>query len=120
VTVDAREVERIAALARLRFEKEEIERLTLELNRILGHVEALRGLAADVPPGEQRTPIETFSDLASTRPTESGTADALRSGPGAIAPAWSDGFFLVPPPPGVQHDDDATGTDRRSQGPLTP
>ena len=107
MTVDAREVERIAGLARLGFEDEEIERLTLELNRILEHVEALRALGAAQPAGERVAPLGTVADVASTRPTESGAPDVLHSGPAAIAPSWADGFFVVPPPPGVQHEGDA-------------
>lgn len=97
MSVDREEVERIARLARLRFDDGEVERLTKELNGILEHVEALRALtgAASVegePPSESRP---------STRSAAAGEPDVLETGPERMAPRWVDGFFVVPPPPGV-------------------
>jgi len=101
VSVDRAEVGRIAELARLRLGDEESARLTAELNGILEHVEALRTLAA-----EGVEPVEApHASLASTRPSEESGPDALGAGPGSIAPRFVDGFFTVPPPPGVQHTD---------------
>ena len=34
-----------------------------------------------------------------------GEPDALAADPPAFAPAWDEGFFIVPPPPGVKADD---------------
>lgn len=99
MSVDRHEVERIAGLAKLRFDEGEVARLTDELNGILEHVEALRGVA-DAAPADGDEP-ET--QLASTRVGEDGEPDALGDGLGDIAPRWKDGFFLVPPPPGVHH-----------------
>jgi aspartyl-tRNA(Asn)/glutamyl-tRNA(Gln) amidotransferase subunit C len=98
VSVDRAEVERIAALARLRLDDDEAEQLTGELNRILDHVEALRALE-EVAPTVAALPREA----ASTRASEEGAPDALERRPDEFAPRWAEGFFVVPPPPGVQH-----------------
>ena len=47
MSITPEDIQRIAQLARLHFEKSEIERLTLDLNTILGHVDSLRDLEAD-------------------------------------------------------------------------
>jgi aspartyl/glutamyl-tRNA(Asn/Gln) amidotransferase C subunit len=86
---------RIAALARLRFDSGELTRITEELNRILDHVEELRTL-------ESRVPDDQVEDeRLSTRSPEAEQRDALRLDLGAVAPDWKDGFFVVPPFPGV-------------------
>jgi len=97
VSVDRRDVERIATLARLRFDDEEIDRLTSEIKEILDHVEVLSGLADIRPP----TPAATAADPAPSRPSE---PDTLKVDLEVIAPNFSDGFFVVPPPAG-EHDD---------------
>jgi len=103
MSVTRAEVERIAELARLRLDDAELERLTGELNGILEHVAALGGLPAheDV----EATDATTHLALASTRPTEDAEPDPLGAGPGAFAPRWTDGFFTVPAPPGVHHEE---------------
>lgn len=99
VSVDPDEVRRIAGLARLRLADEEVVRLTHELNGILLHV---RGLGT-VAEGGAEPADEGYATgaRAATRPDERGEPDALGAGPAALAPRWADGFFLVPPPPGV-------------------
>ena len=97
MSVDRAEVERIAALARLSLDDDEAEQLTGELNRILEHVEALRALEEVVPTVAART-----REAAPTRASEGGAPDALDRRPDGFAPGWSEGFFIVPPPPGVQ------------------
>lgn len=103
MSVDRAEVERIAALARLRLTDHEVERFTGELNDILGHVEALRSLedaSTDVGPDDR--------EPAPMRATEEEAPDALALAPEAFAPRWTDGFFVVPPPPGIQASDEAS------------
>ena len=100
MSVDRRDVERIATLARLRFDDPELDRLTAELNQILDHFKVLRSLA-DIGSENAAMP---GAGPSSSRPSEPGEPDALEVELPAIAPRWSDGFFVVPPPPGV-HDD---------------
>ena len=100
MSVDRRDVERIAQLARLRFDEAELDLLTAELNQILVHFEVLRSLA-DEGSANEAVP---GSGPAWARPRPAGQPDALELGAQTIAPRWVDGFFVVPPPPGV-HDD---------------
>ena len=100
MSVDRPDVERIEWLARLRFDDRELDRLTAELNQILDHFQVLRSLA-DLGPGNTAMP---GTGPASSRPSTAPEPDALEVEIQAIAPRWSDGFFVVPPPPGV-HDD---------------
>lgn len=98
MSVDRADVARIAELARLSLDDDEAERLTGELNRILDHVEALRAL------GEVEPPVAAQPrEATSTRAREDGAPDALMRRPDEFAPRWSEGFFVVPPPPGVRH-----------------
>ena len=100
MSVDRTDVERIATLARLRFDDRELDRLTAELNQILDHFEVLRSLA-DI--GSENAAVPGAGP-ASSGSSAAGEPDALEVELQAIAPRWSDGFFVVPPPPGV-HDD---------------
>jgi len=86
---------RIASLARLRFGDAELTRITAELNRILEHVEQLRTLEQAAPPPAGP------DERASTRFPGAEEPDALRDGIGSFAPDWREGFFVVPPLPGV-------------------
>jgi aspartyl/glutamyl-tRNA(Asn/Gln) amidotransferase C subunit len=104
VSVDRADVERIAALAHLRFDEREVVRLTDELNRILEHVEVLSSLTEE--PSER--PGSGTVGVPSTRDQDGGEADLLMFGPEALAPRWSDGFFVVPPPPGVHAKEDGS------------
>ena len=47
MSITPEDIKRIAQLARLHFEKSELERLTSDLNAILGHVDSLRDLEED-------------------------------------------------------------------------
>jgi aspartyl-tRNA(Asn)/glutamyl-tRNA(Gln) amidotransferase subunit C len=86
---------RIASLARLRFRDEELARITEELNRILDHVEDLRTLESRVPPDQPE------EGRLSTRAPAADQRDELRLDIASLAPDWKDGFFVVPPFPGV-------------------
>jgi aspartyl/glutamyl-tRNA(Asn/Gln) amidotransferase C subunit len=94
------EARRIAALARLRFDAHELGRITQDLNHILDHVEELRSL-------ENRTvDARLDGDRKATRGPEAERADELRREIASFAPDWRDGFFVVPPFPGVHQEDD--------------
>ena len=116
MSVDRSEADRIAHLARLRFEDEELTRITGELNRILGHVESLKSLDADgggalagavggggTPAHLATSGAPTVAECSPTRAKGAEEPDALRRGLEALAPDWREGFFVVPPLPGV-HD----------------
>lgn len=84
------EVGRIAALAMLRLDDDELDTITGQLNVILDHVDALGSL--------DTAEVEAFHDGtvgAPLRPDEPG-ADPLASEPGTDAPGWDSGFFTVP------------------------
>ena len=100
MSVDRRDVERIASLARLCFDDRELDQLTDELNQILVHFEVLQSLAVE---GSEKAAVRG-SGPTSGRPSEVGHPDRLEVGVQTIAPRWSEGFFVVPAPPGV-HDD---------------
>ena len=102
MSVQRGEVERIAELARLRFRPDDVERLTDELNRILEYMEVLRRLA-ERPMGP---PVTEGLGVPPTRTPGQGEPDALAVGPDAFAPRWLEGFFVVPPPPGVHASED--------------
>ena len=74
-----------------------MDRLTAEMNQILDHVEVLRGFA-DLQVEVGMAPI------AESEPSRPTGPDALKVDIETIAPRWSDGFFVVPPPPGVRDD----------------
>lgn len=97
MSVDRTEVERIAALAHLELEEREVERLTEEMNLILEHAEALR--MVEPPEPSHHHPDDEHG--ASTRAAEAETPDALEHSPTSMAPRSADGFFVVPPPPGI-------------------
>jgi aspartyl-tRNA(Asn)/glutamyl-tRNA(Gln) amidotransferase subunit C len=96
MSVERDHARRIASLARLHFEDAELTRITEELNHILEHVEALRSLGA-----EEASDAATTSDATSTRGPDADQPDALRDEIGTFAPDWREGFFVVPPLPGV-------------------
>ncbi len=96
MSVERDQAERIAALARLRFEGDELRRLTEELNHILDHVAVLKELG--------RSPTDAGHEAwegESTRRAGAEVPDTLDAGLESLAPDWRDGFFIVPPPPGV-------------------
>jgi Asp-tRNA(Asn)/Glu-tRNA(Gln) amidotransferase C subunit len=110
MSVERAHAERIAALARLHFEPAELTRITEELNHILEHVEALRALE---PPGAgeggsaRSGPSPSIDEAVSTRGEAAESPDPLGLSLEALAPDWRDGFFVVPPLPGVREDDGA-------------
>mgnify|MGYP006969386848 FL=1 len=115
MSVDRDEVRRIAELARLSLDDGETQRLTEEMNRILDHAERLRNLGAaesdhktdDEVTGGGREPFAGATpeaDDAVAVPEADDTVaapDVLMRGLADFAPEMHDGFFTVPPPPGV-------------------
>ena len=99
MSVSREEVERMARLARLTFSDDQAERLTHEMNTILEHATRLRELHGR--PGEETTDFLDDRLGGSTRGTQAEEPDVLDSGIAAFAPNAVEGFFVVPPPPGV-------------------
>lgn len=99
MSITPEDIKRIAQLARLHFEKSELERLTSDLNAILGHVDSLRDLEED---HESEASLRQTSKIAPTTLEQISGPDKLREMPEKFAPQWLEGFFLVPLPPGVK------------------
>jgi Asp-tRNA(Asn)/Glu-tRNA(Gln) amidotransferase C subunit len=109
VSVTRGEVDRIAELALLRLQEGEAERLTREMNRILEHADRLRSVAGDLDarPGDGASEggevgTDSLEVLTGVRVRAAEEPDPLGCGPSDFAPRFKDGFFLVPPPRGVQ------------------
>jgi aspartyl-tRNA(Asn)/glutamyl-tRNA(Gln) amidotransferase subunit C len=91
MAVDRSTVARIAALARIKVEESELDRLAGELNNIIGWVEQL-----DQVDTEGVAPMASVVDVKLRRRedkvTDGGIADKVL----ANAPESADGFFVVP------------------------
>jgi len=89
--INPEEVREIAALARLRLDEAEVQRLTHELDGILGYIETVKGLdTADVLPMTHAVPFDC--PMRSDEEGQSLTVDeALRN-----APRRREAFFEVP------------------------
>ena len=109
VTVTIQEIHRIAALAHLRLEQGEAERMARDMSSILDHMAVLGGVALEPSPasGVPRTGDSARpgrEDSAGTGPpTEADETmpDPLERPLSRMAPDWRDGFFVVPRLPGV-------------------
>lgn len=91
MSVDLQTVKRVARLARIAVSEEDAERMTGELNAILGFVEQLNEVdVSGVEPMTSVTPMEMKKrqDVV----TDGGKADDIV----ANAPATEENFFLVP------------------------
>lgn len=96
MSVTPDDVRRIADLARLQPGEEDVERLTGELNAILGHMDALEEADTSGVEGGGGALPAAFRDPEAP-------ADVLAGGgPGAVAPDWREGFFLVPRLPALE------------------
>lgn len=84
------DVRNIAALARLAVPPERLDALVTELNGILGHMEAL----ARVPAADMNAMSAAVAGMRVA--PDLGPAVGLERAPSSFAPAWRDGFFLVP------------------------
>ena len=83
------EAARIAVLAHLRFDEPALDRMAAEMTKILSYIEQLAGA-----PTLSGTNSES-SAPAALRPDEP-VAGLDRDTVAANAPAWIDGYFLVP------------------------
>jgi aspartyl-tRNA(Asn)/glutamyl-tRNA(Gln) amidotransferase subunit C len=89
--INSEEVREIAALARLRLDEAEIERMTHELDGILGYIETVKNLpTADVEPMTHAVPFDCpmREDVSGQSLT---VEEALQN-----APRRRDGSFEVP------------------------
>ena len=91
MSVSREEVLRIAQLAELSVEEETLPALVEQMSRILEYVSQL----AQVPAGESARPFLAGPDAIVPRPDEV-KPWPLAWGPKQFAPAFRDGFFLVP------------------------
>jgi|ERR1017187_4236822 aspartyl-tRNA(Asn)/glutamyl-tRNA(Gln) amidotransferase subunit C len=89
--INSEEVREIAALARLRLDESEVERMTHELDGILGYIETVKNLATgDALPMTHAVPFDC--PMREDEPGQSLTVDeALQN-----APRRREGSFEVP------------------------
>lgn len=91
MSVDISTVKRVAHLARIAVSEDDAERMTGELNAILGFVEQLNEVNVDgVEPMTSVTPMNMR--LRDDKVTDGGIAEAVV----ANAPVTEDNFFVVP------------------------
>lgn len=91
MSVSRDEVLRIAQLAELEVDEEGLNTLVEHLSRILEYVAQLQ----EVPAGEGERPFTSGPDALRLRQDEV-KPWALAFGPDRMAPAFRDGFFVVP------------------------
>ncbi len=91
MTIEQDEIEKIAALARIRIDAGQIGEVTRRIDAILAMVEQLQ--AADTSGVEpMANPLDATQALRPDEVTEGNQRDAFQ----AIAPAVEDGLYLVP------------------------
>lgn len=100
MSVGREEVQRIAALARIRLDEEAAGRLDTELTGILAHVDTLMEVDVTGVEGGLTLPPplpDSEEGVPGAAESRGEVPDRLAPGsPAAQAPEWSDGFFLVP------------------------
>ena len=99
MSVTPDEVRRMAELARLELDGDEADELLEDLNGILEHMESLAG--ADVEPAGDDEEAHREGP-APLRDGSEGAPDRLTRSPEELAPAWEEGFFVVPRLPAVE------------------
>lgn len=112
MSVTRDEVLRIAGLAELDVSEDTLEALVDQVSMILDYVSQLQ----EVPTGEATRPFPAGPDALRLRPDEV-RPWPLAFGPAEMAPAFENGFFVVPRL-GQFEDDDARGAGggRREDG----
>lgn len=91
MSVSPEEVRRIAHLAELDVDEDALPALVAHLSQILDYVSQLQ----DVLSGEAVHPLPGGPDASRLRPDEV-RPWPLAAGPADMAPAFEDGFFVVP------------------------
>jgi aspartyl-tRNA(Asn)/glutamyl-tRNA(Gln) amidotransferase subunit C len=91
MSVSREEVLRIAQLAELHVEEEQLPMLVEQMSRILDYVAQL----SQLPAGEMVKPFLAGPDATGFHADEVRPAPLARS-PAEMAPAFKDGYFLVP------------------------
>jgi len=91
MSVSRDEVLRIARLAELDVDEQSLSALVEQMSRILEYVAQLQ----EVPSGESARPFASGPDAVRLRPDEV-KPWPLAAGPQDMAPAFRDGFFVVP------------------------
>jgi aspartyl-tRNA(Asn)/glutamyl-tRNA(Gln) amidotransferase subunit C len=91
MSVSREEVLKIAQLAELEVEEDGLAALAEQMSRILDYVAQISG----VPASESAKPFIPGPDAIRFRPDEV-KPTPLAFGPATFAPAFRDGFFLVP------------------------
>lgn len=99
MSVTREEVFRMARLARLALDEEEADGLLEDLNQILEHMESLGEVRTEPPEDADDAHRKGPVRLRDGREEE---PDRLVRDPAHTAPAWKDGFFVVPRLPAVE------------------
>ena len=108
MSIDRRDVDAIADLARLELTDEEADRLTVEMNQILEHAMHLRRSASTDVDGANG---EASAGITGIRGAGVSGPDPLLKPLESFAPHVQGGFFVVPPPPGVSGADEPGSVD---------
>lgn len=91
MTISRKDIEKVAVLARIRVDEEQISALEKDLGNILDLVDQLG--AADTDAVEPMAhPLDAVQRLRADEVTETNQRDAFQ----AIAPATENGLYLVP------------------------
>jgi aspartyl-tRNA(Asn)/glutamyl-tRNA(Gln) amidotransferase subunit C len=91
VTISRKDIEKVAVLARIRVDEEQVSALEKDLGNILDLVDQLA--AADTANVEPLAhPLDAVQRLRADEVTESNQREAFQ----AIAPATENGLYLVP------------------------
>ncbi len=99
MTINRADVEKVAALARLQLEDEELEALTRDCQSILEFFEAIRD--ADVEGAIATGVLEHPAPCRDDRIER----DRLERPPAETAPDWRDGYFVLPRLPALDAGD---------------
>jgi aspartyl-tRNA(Asn)/glutamyl-tRNA(Gln) amidotransferase subunit C len=102
MAVTREQVERMAALARLRLSESEVTMFATQLDGILAHAAELEDVELLPDADGEATATQLREDVPAR--------DELAVPPSALAPAWEDGFFTLPRLPAMNgHDDPVDG-----------
>jgi aspartyl-tRNA(Asn)/glutamyl-tRNA(Gln) amidotransferase subunit C len=105
MTIERRDVEKVAALARLELEDDELEALTRDCRSILEFFEAIRDVDVKraTPEGALEHPTPARDDRVDH--------DPLERRPAETAPDWREGYFVLPRLPALDGGDDAAAAE---------